>query len=156
MNNRIVSAGIVLQSDNKYLIAHPTSKTGTTHGWGVPKGKANPHENIFDTALREFYEESSLNLSQYSEVEIEWLPLVQFEVKLKKKLIKDVYIFHAIDKSNKLIDYPFKCISYVKPGVPELDAYKWVTAKEGLALVTKSQRIIFKILNKINNEKIKT
>lgn len=47
-------------SDNKIVIV---SKDGQT--WQLPGGKPEPHESIFDTAIRETHEETGVDIGQY-------------------------------------------------------------------------------------------
>lgn len=137
--SKIVSAGVLLKCGSKYLIAHPTELTGTTHGWGIPKGKVDPMESIYTAALREFREETGLDLETQSSVLIEMDPWTTFKVGSSKK----VYVFRAWDEKEELINYPFKCISFVHGHTPEIDAYQWIEPEDALAVVTTSQIKLF-------------
>ncbi len=139
---KVISAGFLLQSGDKYLIGHPTDKTGTTKGWGILKGKVDSKDaTLLDTALREFKEESGLDLRSVNAT-IHKQFYTSFRVKSTNKT---VYVFRAFDYSGALMYYPFKCESFLSDGVtPEIDAFKWVTAQEALAIVAKSQQALFK------------
>lgn len=64
MATKDTSAGIVLcrsgNGEHEILLVHPGGpfwKNKDTHGWSVPKGIAEPGENLSDAARREFNEE---------------------------------------------------------------------------------------------------
>jgi predicted NUDIX family NTP pyrophosphohydrolase len=65
-----VSAGILVYRivDNEIQVllgknGGPRWKNKSIGAWNIPKGHVEDGENIFDTAIREFMEETSLNLN---------------------------------------------------------------------------------------------
>ncbi len=56
---------------------------------------------------------------------------------------KIVSVFRAFDLTGHLINYPFKCNSYIYSKVPEVDAFEWVEAEDALEIVTNSQIRLF-------------
>ena len=59
--NQIISCGIYLFSNNKFLIGHPTGFRSNI--WSIPKGRMDKDEtDYFKTAKRELLEETGLNL----------------------------------------------------------------------------------------------
>jgi 8-oxo-dGTP pyrophosphatase MutT (NUDIX family) len=119
--------------------------TGTTHGWGIPKGKVDEDEGPRPAALREFYEETNLDLSTIDSIVIMGEPFFNYPVKLSKKRKKIVYVYRAFDPLGITENFPFKCVSYVEhTNIPELDKFCWVTAEEACDIVTASQIPLFK------------
>ena len=50
------AAGVIISDGNRLLVCHVT---GGRH-WDIPKGKVDPGESMFDAAVRELYEETSI------------------------------------------------------------------------------------------------
>jgi len=157
---KLVSAGFLLESDNKYLIGCPSHRTGTTGGWGIPKGRQDPGETVLQTAVREFYEETNLgilSLHAKDHVLYEFVPFFSYNTEGKDdtgKFKKTVFVFRAYDiaKERFLHEQPelLKCLTFVKSGAPEIGEYKWVTADEAIDMVVKSQKPIFELVAKYN------
>ena len=57
----ITSAGILLNSGGFYLIGGSAKDINCPTGWGIPKGKIEAGETLLRGAMREFYEETSLD-----------------------------------------------------------------------------------------------
>ena len=145
---RIVSAGFLIKSSSgKYLLVRPTGKTGTTGGWGIPKGKRDPGEDILDTAIREVFEETSLAVNDASVFKIDSEPCHCYTVdandsRLKISYKKKVFVFRAYcDESVE--KYVLNCASLLECGKPEIDMFSWVTPEEAHNMVVKSQKGIF-------------
>src|SRR5208282_5500458 len=103
--------------------------------WTIPKGRPEPNETPTITALREFKEESGIDLTPYQD------QLVYLGVEVYKTKSKQIHAF--LLKTDQEFPEP-KCTSMVtdKPGepFPELDAFKWVTYEEALLAVFDSQK----------------
>ena len=57
-NNPLESAGLLMvNKDNEFFLARATF----TDNWGIPKGQVKKGEDKFETAKREFYEETGIN-----------------------------------------------------------------------------------------------
>lgn len=142
--SKIISAGILLESQSRFLIGHPTELTGTTNGWGILKGKVDDGESLIDAAIREFGEESNVDLEPYlldDRIMISPRPFFRYNVNGDKT----VYVFWAYDLSGLAINFNFSCPSFVEgTDKPEIDKYQWVTVDEAINLVTASQKKLFK------------
>lgn len=152
---KLVSAGFLLKSKGLYLIGCPSHRTGTTGGWGIPKGRQDPGETIRATALREFYEETNLDIRSDSTIVTDWEPFFNYGTEGKDdtgKFKKTVYVFRAYDQTAKLADTVdnLKCLTFVKSGAPEIAEYKWATPEEAYDMVVKSQKGIFEFIIKYN------
>jgi 8-oxo-dGTP pyrophosphatase MutT (NUDIX family) len=144
----ITSAGILLESNGKYLLGHPTGGTGTTHGWGIPKGKQDPGETFRETAIREYKEETGLDVTALCD--LEKAPWMIFPVG-KHKI---VHVFRAYDHSGAASRFNFHCDSMIEgTKIPEIDKFYWATAEEALDMVTASQKCLFKEIIHDNNKK---
>jgi predicted NUDIX family NTP pyrophosphohydrolase len=126
--------GIFLVNDQGLiLIGHPT-KSGIS-GWTIPKGRPEEGEDPLTTALREFKEESGIDLTlQRNE-----LVFLGTEVYKSKKKQIHAYLL----KTNKEFAEPV-CMSLVvdkgEPFYPELDQFKWATFDEAYNLLYVSQK----------------
>lgn len=125
------SYGIVLLNKDKILIGHPTRSSG----WTLPKGRAESGETPVQAALREFQEETGIDLEQFKD------QLVYLGVEVYSSKIKQVHLF--LLKTDQEFQEP-NCLSMVtdKPGepYPELDRFQWVTYDEAVKLVFNSQK----------------
>lgn len=154
---RVISAGFLLESSGKYLLGCPSHRTGTTGGWGIPKGKRDKGEDIFQTAVREFYEETAFKIIDPAcgGIDYEFNPFFSYNTEGKDKtgkFKKTVYVFRAYDVSRRLHQNvtPFKCLTFVDGGHPEIAQYKWATPEEAIELVVKSQKPIFEFITNYN------
>ena len=144
--NKVISAGILLEHKGKFLIGHPTELTGTTHGWGILKGRQDANETLVQTAFREFKEESNLDLILTPGVICTPRPFYKYTVSSKKQ----VYVFWAVDPYGYTTQHNFSCPSLVpNTDKPEIDKYKWVTADEAVDLVVESQKGLFRFVQQL-------
>lgn len=138
----VVSAGILLKSKDLYLIGGAARDINAPHGWGIPKGKVEKNESLRDAALREFYEETSLDLTKHA-VKIATTPKTILRYKIKKGK-KELYVYEAEDLTDGgLIEYPFHSLSYTEKGNPELFHFLWLPKEQALEKITKSQKPLF-------------
>lgn len=153
MPAKVISAGILLQFEEKFLIGHPTELTGSTHGWGILKGKRDPGEQLFDAAVREFKEESNVDIKkhiEYGNVHIFPYPFYVYDVSKKKT----VYVYWMIDVFGHVHRSPLSCPSLVEgTDKPEIDKYKWVKVDEAIKLVTESQKDLFRKVKQLTSIK---
>ena len=99
--------------------------------WALLKGTMENGEDVLETAIREFQEESGLRLDTDRVKEHLWLVGT---IKQRKDKIVTAYAMEVDD-----ID-PDKCFSNMVPdeGFPEMDEYKWFTFDEIKEVVSKS------------------
>jgi 8-oxo-dGTP pyrophosphatase MutT (NUDIX family) len=150
--SKVISAGILLEHDGKFLIGHPTEMYGTTNGWGILKGKMDKGETLYEAALREFKEESNLNLLALPYALDCWFfprPFYSYQVKNKT-----VYVFWVIDKTGIAFNSRMSCPSIIEgTDKPEIDAYKWVTPDEAIKIVAESQIDLFQTVKALTKLK---
>ena len=147
----IISAGLFLiKKDHTLLVCHPTKTKKTV--WSIPKGKVEDGEHYISAAIRETYEESNVNVSNWSIMH----NLTPVKYPNGKKVLYGYALFETQNKIN-FDNFEFKCNSNVpedKGGYPEMDDFKWVTIDEARSLLHVSQ---VECLNEIEKiiEKIK-
>jgi 8-oxo-dGTP pyrophosphatase MutT (NUDIX family) len=148
------AAGIFLiREDYKILIAHPTNIPMTR--WSIPKGRMEEGEHPTQTAVREMFEESNVDLSDWKIMH----NLEHVTYKNKDKILIPFVLFERQNDIN-FDSFEFKCNSNVPEeigGFPEMDDYKWVTLDEAKELLFKSQvkclDEIQKIIDKLESVK---
>jgi len=150
----VVSAGILINAGDKFLLVNPNA--GTTGGWGIPKGKLDPAEEIRTAANREVKEETGLDIIRMK-IPFDLTPFFHYTVdtndKKRGKYNKHVYIYRAYG-SPSMTEAELKCTSLLEDGRPEIQEFGWFTLEQCLEKVVKSQKGVFKYLidfTKINN-----
>lgn len=116
---KTLSCGIiVLNEEGDILLAHAT---GSNH-WDIPKGQTDEGESPRDTALRETYEETGIDLSGQPLVDLGAYPY---------RPEKDLHLFATYLPKGK-VDLN-KCVCsthFVEPKTgqpcPETDAFAWI------------------------------
>ena len=152
----VVSAGFLLEDiyDKKFLLVRPNG--GTTGGWGIPKGKRDPGETIYQAAVREYKEETNLDIQDHKVLDryhivADMEPFFHYTVdtndkKRNKRYNKHVYAFHVKAWLTGIQEFPFSCPSLLENGSPEIGEYGWFTLEECYEKVVKSQRGMFEFL----------
>jgi ADP-ribose pyrophosphatase YjhB (NUDIX family) len=146
----VISAGILIKSGDKYLLAHATGQKADK-GWGIPKGRVDEGETIEQAAVRETQEECGLDIP-VNEIK----PLTEVSYKSSDeqgKVMKTLKVFiHEGDES--LQQSPLSCSTYFNPPwvknpnvkMPEIDGFKWVTLDEAKSMSMKSIKSVFDLL----------
>jgi 8-oxo-dGTP pyrophosphatase MutT (NUDIX family) len=145
----VVSAGVLIQSGDKYLLCHATGH-GADKGWGLPKGRVDAGESDEQAAVRETQEECGLDIP-VDRIK----PLTQTKYRSwdgTEKVMKLLKVFsHKGDES--LQNQKLVCSTYFNPKpenpnvkLPEVDGFKWVTAEEGKTQAMKSIKSLFDLL----------
>lgn len=142
-----VSCGILCRSRGRYLVCRTTRSVCAEDVneaiWTIPKGLKESGESQTDAAIRETREETGLCLRpEQLKAEPRW----EFSVG-RGKGKKVVLVFFVEDDS--LMDLPLHCSSLIDDhfrtpvnvrGLPEVDAFEWVTWEEAKRRVFPSQR----------------
>ena len=122
------SAGIIPykfeDGEIKFFLGHPGGPMNRNKDyWALLKGTMENGEDVLETAIREFQEESGLRLDTDKVKEHLWLVGT---IKQRKDKIVTAYAMEVDD-----ID-PKKCFSNMVPdeGFPEMDRYGWFTMDE--------------------------
>lgn len=127
----------IVNGETLFFVGHPGGCRDNY--WALLKGGTEGDESDLDTALREFREESGVDLTAYKDAMV-------YLGQVKQNPKKNVGAFGVkVDDIN-----PTKCQSNLCPNgvTPEIDQYKWMPWRE-LKPLTHKQHIIFyeKILN---------
>jgi len=124
--------GIFLYSikTGKLLICKASGNYG---GWSIPKGMAEEGESPTETAVRELWEETGIDVNSLKISLIVELDPVMY--KTRKKILKSfLYIIE-----DDLIDFDFKCISLVDGKYPEISDYKLVELENAEKVLHEAQ-----------------
>lgn len=124
------------QSDARMLFVHPTRSP--SYQISVPKGVANPGEDLFDAALRELFEETGIDVRKYAYKTKEVDGTIRY--RHGKKCLK-AYVLEVDDVDSDFSDQVLQCTSFFEsdgsgPGIPEVDGFVWLdpTDLEGYTL----------------------
>lgn len=141
-----VSCGFVIQNiDGKILIVHPTNDYSGEGIWVFPKGMMENDETYLETAYREVYEETNLNL-----LEIDG-DITPFDISHSYYRTIHLYLFRSkVD----LYQYQIYCNSLVEndnDSFYENDDFKFVTIDESLNFLSeREKKIIIKNYNNLS------
>lgn len=123
---------IIINTDGKMLIAHPTNDFSGAGIWTFPKGHIEYGENQIECALREVYEETNLDLNKIKgnksflcKTENVNRTVVYFLFKSQEDLTK------LNIKCNSLVDCDYDDNDIHIP-IYENDDFKWVDIYESL------------------------
>lgn len=131
------SAGIICFRKNEhnileFLVGHPGGPYNVRYGkWGIPKGHIENNEDSFTAAIREFEEETGINLPTHN---INDYIDLGSKMQNKNKCIH-IYAIQWSDfdtnncKSNMCkIEWPPKSGTFVD--IPEMDKFEWKNIEE--------------------------
>jgi 8-oxo-dGTP pyrophosphatase MutT (NUDIX family) len=118
INEKEVSAAVVMGDGKKFLIIHPTG--WDSNEWEVPKGNINDGENTKQAAIREFYEETGIkiNISGLREVG-KFLFTYSTDELPPTSSMKCLSLFH-----------PYKHVGDIETTLREVDKWKYITPDE--------------------------
>ena len=140
---KVESVGIIPYTyDDKgnivFFAGHPGGNK--TNYWSLLKGQRENNEDLIDTALREFKEESGVDLSNYRD------DLVYLG-KVKQSKVKDVHAFSIMLDNTDSID-PKQCRSNMADGCPwpEIDKYAWKEYYDIISCTHSTHKIFYDII----------
>lgn len=146
------SAGIlVYKKENdclKVLLCHPGGPywQGTNlHSWGIPKGEVEDDENLKATAIREFKEETNL------EIDEDGLDYLASKKVSNNKLViifckKEDFDLNKCKSNTFQLEWPKN--SGTLKEFPENDKYEWLDIKDAYDLIFKQQVFFLERLEK--------
>jgi predicted NUDIX family NTP pyrophosphohydrolase len=160
----ISSAGILvykqINGQLQVLLGHSTHKNPlslTDRRWTILKGKGEKNETLWETAQREFKEESGFNIN-YEKFESfaenrkgQPMPVFEYELKTKEngenvRKVVSVFFLHdtlgLIDPNTLICESKIKNTNYV-----EIDGYCWVNLKAAILMAMPSQLGVIDKLN---------
>lgn len=137
-----ISAGIIAYAyyngEIMFFVGHPGGNRNDY--WSMLKGQHDEGEELIDTALREFKEESTIDLSKYKD-KLVYLGDVQ------QSKYKTVHAFALNLEHISSID-PKKCKSNMSDNCPwpEIDKYRWMSYSD---VISKTHKTHIDFYNKI-------
>lgn len=137
-----ISAGIIAYAyyngEIMFFVGHPGGNRNDY--WSMLKGHHDEGEELIDTALREFKEESTIDLSKYKD-KLVYLGEVQ------QSKYKTVHAFALNLEHISSID-PKKCKSNMADNCPwpEIDKYRWMSYSD---VISKTHKTHIDFYNKI-------
>lgn len=137
-----ISAGIIAYAyyngEIMFFVGHPGGNRNDY--WSMLKGQHDEGEELIDTALREFKEESTIDLSKYKD-KLVYLGEVQ------QSKYKTVHAFALNLEHISSID-PKKCKSNMADNCPwpEIDKYRWMSYSD---VISKTHKTHIDFYNKI-------
>lgn len=144
----IVSAGVAITYQDKILLIHPNGAMPHAK-WGIPKGKQEPGEELYETASRELAEEVSIYVSPDI---LKALPQhgIKYRPARGGKSYKTIHAFHyhIQDLSQiglKSLQVPISQIKY-----DENDMGRFMTYQEAADRMFWKQRPLIDKLNWLN------
>jgi predicted NUDIX family NTP pyrophosphohydrolase len=163
---QIESAGIAVlrKSQNGYdvLMGHATQRNPLSlndQRWGILKGKVEEGENIWDTAKREFKEESGFEIheNRFSSLAVDEkgkpAPVITYSLDTtegKEKVKKKVHVYVVVDKLKQINPENLKCTTLLKDNIsPEIDGFAFVDVKTAPIVCMQSQSSVFNHLKNI-------
>lgn len=146
----VISAGILLYKQKALLPPEVFLVQGTNHGmWGIPKGRMEPGEDIFETAQREFREETG---SASPETEYHLLPVT----KMASGKIIHIYTGDAGDTPIKWDKKKVAINNRVHNGKTvyyrETRAGEWFPLPKALTQIGKGQRVFLTMFSDYYSE----
>lgn len=109
--------------------------------WEIPKGRKNKNETMIDCAIREFKEETSVDISFYS-IMFNIKPIIESYISSNVRYIHNYYTAYTIKDFDPIINFKYDNIS-------EIDSIRWVTLDE-IKFIDHSGRL-YKIVSRIFN-----
>lgn len=135
-----ISCGIIILNENQEIfLGHAT---GQSH-FDIPKGNIEEHEKPLDCAIRECFEETSI---QFQPHQLKEIGLVSYNPQ------KDLYLFYTIISKKNIILENLVCTSFFehpksKKMIPEIDSFTWVSLEEVKSFTTKNMTKTIENLN---------
>ena len=136
------------------LLVHPGGpfhKSKDAGDWSIPKGELEKNETSFQTAKREFHEETGISAPEGN---YKLLTPVQ----LKSGKIVEAYYLNAspdcthIQSNMASIEFPYKSGKYIE--IPEVDKAEWFNAETAKEKINQGQVPLIKELEeKLNTKK---
>jgi len=159
-------AGLLVRSKQRYLLLHVTKRDGCTATplncrglphWSCSKGGVEQGETFLEAALREFAEETGLDLCSqafnptwqcqqaYASLPPEQWSTFPHGFSFFTPKGDKVLLYCIDDVDGKIYDYTptMICKSMVAIDFPEHDAFAWFTAEQAVAVALTTQQHIF-------------
>lgn len=91
-------SGVLIKSKDKFLLCKRNLEDSYPGTWSIPGGQIEDDEESLDAAMREFYEETSINLSQYK---LNFIGIVPRNTESKK--VNGYMYVYCVNSDNKIL-----------------------------------------------------
>lgn len=147
-----ISAGLLMYKINddklKVFLVHPSGlfwKNKDKNAWTIPKGEVENNEDFFETAKREFFEETGIKVKANNFIELG-------NIKQKSGKIVHAWAFEGdwlgLLKQNMIeVEFPFKSGKKIK--VPEIDKAGFFSVEEAKEKINPRQ---FEFIERLKKE----
>ncbi|GIW65562.1 MAG: NTP pyrophosphohydrolase [Candidatus Parcubacteria bacterium] len=136
------------------LLVHPGGPfwhNRDLNSWSIPKGEVKDDEDLKNTAIREFEEETSFKLSQEDKDKILYLDEVRGRNKILYIFILEKDFGSTLNKRGKFIIINWPPKSNKKITIPEIDKVQYFNLNEAKDKLVSYQKPIIKIFkNKLD------
>lgn len=126
----------LIDNRDQCLIVHPTGHQ--KHSWSLPKGRLELGEDYLETAIRELFEETGINLPEYASyiTMIRRLPSVKYTT--RPKTLVPFVIWLSISMQNVHL----YCDIQGDDRFPENDDFKWVGLRQLFRFIHPTQKSV--------------
>jgi len=148
------TCGVVILSNGKYLCGHATNHGDHSSHWGIPKGLMDSGETSQNTAFREVYEETGIDLNK-EKGKLSYIGQAPYKPYKGSQKILDAWLFVAKDD---LTQRKLVCSSMVEDvdiPFPEVDKWKWLPIDVSGHMHYTSEEILKKVQNNLNKQQNK-
>lgn len=140
---KIISAGVIVRSCEGKILLGRSDKCPQQRNWTVFKGQQKSGESIIETAIRELYEETGIDVVVDDRLNMNMSTSIFFSYNMKGKIV-NLYLLDDVE--NVLDDFPFECSSFSETGQPEISAYNWFDVDDLEENLMMSQHGLIKVL----------
>ena len=144
--SKITSAGFAVLSKDNQILLGKAQKYNDKGNWTIFKGQQEEGESLIETAIRELYEESGIDIISDNKLNVNTSSSPFFVFGINDKT---VYVYLLRDKDGVLEDFKFNCSSYFGDNQPEISEYAWFSIKDAMSKVYPSQRGLIEKLSSI-------
>ena len=146
---KTISCGIIIRHRDKYLLGKQFVRKDN-NAWTVFKGGQESDETMLDTAIRELYEESNIEVENRKNITSS--PIFSYFLNKSKKR---VFVFLLDDVDGVIYQkQDIKCNSFFKKNCPEITDYQWFTLDEVEKKLMPSQKGLVYVLKVIQGRRV--
>lgn len=132
----ITCGSFVVDNSGRILLCRAT---GTSHGWGVPKGLPRKDEEYLVAAKRELIEETGIDIDLFPHKMSELGKSIY--IHKKKTIVGFLFLVDGVINQELVCKSTFFDIA-TRTNLPEVDKYMWVSVYKALDVVSAEQSVL--------------